>query len=404
MADEILFNKFELDRVVENHRSSMLSELDRMADDRLLNTDIAGLEDYCFNKFSLDFPELGEPRVDNARTKMTVGRYGGFDYGHGSVEVDAERFTLEVPFTGDKALFLSRANTWSSNPPYGTVRDGLLSYTVVERDPSSDKLNHEFDRFLTNVKQHLGWQKPTVEGWNSRLKGLVRDHISERRSRLEKTTSVASGLKFAMKYRRDAAATFSAPVTPKRIAPVLPPPKPGATPEPVLTPEAYRDILDTLQQMSEVMERSPHAYAGMDKETLRFQFLVPLNARFEGEARGEVFNYGGKTDILITYKGKNIFIAECKIWKGASALTEAIDQLLGYLSWRDTKTSLMIFNRNKGFSAVLDQIDPTVRAHPNFVFADGKRGETEFQYTFHHRDDPGRKLTLTVLAFDMPAE
>ena len=152
------------------------------------------------------------------------------------------------------------------------------------------------------------------------------------------------------------------------------------------------------------MERSPHAYAGMDEETLRFQFLVPLNARFEGEARGEVFNYGGKTDILITYKGRNVFIAECKIWKGAAALTEAIDQLQGYLSWRDTKTALMVFNRNKGFSNVLAQIDPIVRAHPNFIGADGTRGSTEFGYTFSHRDDPNRRLTLTVLAFDVPAK
>jgi hypothetical protein len=375
-----------------------------MPDDRLLNTDIVGLEDYCFDKYSLEFPELGEPSVDNGRTKMTVGRYGSFDYGHGTVEVDAERFTLEVPFTGDKDIFLCRANTWSSNPPYGTVRDGLLSFTVVERDPTSDKLNHEFERFLTNINQHLGWSKPTVEAWNNGLKDLVRSHVSDRRARLEKASGVASGLKFALKSRGDAAGTFSAPVTRKRIAPVLPPAKPGTAPEPVLTPEAYRDILDTLQQMSEVMERSPHAYAGMDEETLRFQFLVPLNAKFEGEARGEVFNYGGKTDILITYKGKNIFIAECKIWKGAVALTEAIDQLLGYLSWRDTKTALMVFNRNKGFTNVLEQIDPTVRAHPNFVSADGSRGSTEFRYTFTHRDDPGRKLTLTVLAFDIPSE
>lgn len=404
MADEILFNEHDLDRVVDYQRAQMLKELDDMSDERLLNTDIVGLVDYCFTKYSIDLPELGEPRVDNGRTKMTVGRYGGFDRGDGSVEVDAERFTLEVPFTGEKDLFFCRASTWGSSPPYGTVRDGLLSLTVVERNPSSDQLNQVFDRFLSDVKQYLGWQKSAVDSWNGNLRNLVQSHVAGRRGRLEQASSVASGLKFAMKSRGDAAATFSAPVAPKKIAPVLPPAKPGAAPEPVLTPEAYREILDTLQQMSEVMERSPLAYAGMDEETLRFQFLVPLNAKFQGEARGEVFNYGGKTDILITYNGRNIFIAECKIWKGAAALTEAIDQLLGYLSWRDNKTALMVFNRNKSFSSVLAQIDPTVRAHPNFVSADGTRGETEFRYTFSHRDDPERRLTVTVLAFDIPAE
>lgn len=403
-GDDILFWKAEIDNVVAAHRNAMNTELDRMADNRLLNTDIAELEEYCFQKYALDLPVLGEPRVDNDRTKMTVGRHGDFNFDYGQYQVDAERYTLEIPFTGDGDLFACKGNTFTHNPPRGTVRGNVLSMSIVDRNLSSERLNQEFDRFISNINEHLGWLKPSVEGWNNSLKGLVRDQASARRGRLEKANSVASGLKFAVKSRSDAAATFSAPIAPKKIAPVLPPAKPGAAPEPVLTPEAYRDVLDTLQQMSEVMERSPHAYAGMDEETLRFQFLVPLNARFEGEARGEVFNYGGKTDILITYKGKNIFVAECKIWKGASALSEAIDQLLGYLSWRDTKTALMVFNRNKGFSNVLSQIDPTVRTHPNFISADGTRGSTEFRYTFSHRDDPGRRLTLTVLAFDVPAE
>ena len=116
-----------------------------------------------------------------------------------------------------------------------------------------------------------------------------------------------------------------------------------------------------------------------------------------------MFNYGGKTDILITSRGRNIFIAECKFWKGAAGLIETIDQLLGYLSWRDTKAALLVFNRNKNFSAVLEQIDPIVRQHPNFVSADGQHGATEFRYTLHHRDDPKRHLALTVLCFDIPA-
>jgi hypothetical protein len=404
VSDDALFWKHDLILVVENQQKTMVGELDGMSDDRLLNTDLAALEEYCFDKYKLDLPELGEPQVDTGRTKMTVGRYGDFNFDNGSFEVDAERFTLEIPYTGDRDLFFCRGSTFNYSPPHGTVSGSMLSTTIVERDPSTDRLNQQFDKFLEDIRQHIGWLKPLVDGWNERLKGVVREHVSHRRARLEKSSSVAAGLKFSLKSRGDAAATFSAPVSRKRIAPVLPPAKPGAAPEPVLTPEAYRDILDTLQQMSEVMERSPHAYAGMDEETLRFQFLVPLNAKFEGEARGEVFNYGGKTDIQITYKGKNIFIAECKIWRGAAALTEAIDQLLGYLSWRDTKTSLLVFNRNKGFSTVLAQIDPTVRAHPNFVKADGTRGETEFRYTFSHRDDPERRLTVAVLAFDIPAE
>ena len=87
------------------------------------------------------------------------------------------------------------------------------------------------------------------------------------------------------------------------------------------------------------MERSPKAFRDMDEESLRWQFLVPLNSHYEGMATGETFNYTGKTDILIRYEGKNVFIAECKIWRGAEAFVETIDQLLGYTS-RNLSASL----------------------------------------------------------------
>lgn len=129
---------------------------------------------------------------------------------------------------------------------------------------------------------------------------------------------------------------------------------------------------------------------------------MPLNGHYEGAASGETFNYEGKTDILIRVDGKNIFIAECKFWGGPKQLLSTIDQLLGYTSWRDTKTAIIVFNRNKDFSKVLEAIPQAATTHPNYVRTVGKPRETEFQYAFSHRDDANRELILTVLAFDVP--
>ena len=113
-----------------------------------------------------------------------------------------------------------------------------------------------------------------------------------------------------------------------------------------------------------VMERSPKAFDGLDEEGIRSHFLVQLNGHYEGQATGETFNYQGKTDILIRSGDRNIFIAECKFWGGPQMLTQTIDQLLGYLSWRDFKTAILLFNRNRDFSKVLDSIPETVRDRP----------------------------------------
>lgn len=76
-----------------------------------------------------------------------------------------------------------------------------------------------------------------------------------------------------------------------------------------------------MQDMTLVMERSPDAFKTMNEEALRQHFLVQLNAQFEGKATGQTFNMAGKTDILLREGERNVFIAECKFWKGPKALS-----------------------------------------------------------------------------------
>lgn len=154
--------------------------------------------------------------------------------------------------------------------------------------------------------------------------------------------------------------------------------------------------------MAQVMERSPSAFSTMDEESLRSHFLVQLNGHYEGQATGETFSYEGKTDILIRSDGKNIFIAECKFWDGPKKLTKTINQLLGYSSWRDTKVAVIVFNRNKDFTNVLEVIKSTANEHPNCKRELDSHSETFFRFTFSHRDDANRELTLTIVAFDVP--
>ena len=165
----------------------------------------------------------------------------------------------------------------------------------------------------------------------------------------------------------------------------------------------YEHILSVVSNMVLVMERSPRAFQGMSEEDLRQHFLVQLNGHYEGQATGETFNFEGKTDILIRADGRNIFIAECKFWAGASTMSDALDQLLGYTSWRDTKTALLIFNRNRQMSTVLEKIPDVVRGHTNFKREVTYDSETGFRFILGHRDDLNREIILTVLAFDVPA-
>jgi hypothetical protein len=166
--------------------------------------------------------------------------------------------------------------------------------------------------------------------------------------------------------------------------------------------EDYGEILRIVSNMVRVMEQSPRAFVDMQEEDLRTHFLVQLNGQFAGGATGETFNFDGKTDILVKDRGGNVFIAECKIWRGAEELKSAIDQILGYVTWRDTKAALIIFNRNKNFSAVVGQLPTIVKTHPSYVRSLPYASESGCRVTLRHRDDPQREIMLTIMAFEVP--
>jgi len=188
----------------------------------------------------------------------------------------------------------------------------------------------------------------------------------------------------------------------RKIVPMRPTTQLSFKPEPVLDESEYQHILSVMDNMTKVMERSPHTFAYMDEEDIRQHFLVQLNGQYEGQATGETFNAEGKTDILIRSEGRNIFIAECKFWRGEKSFVEAVGQLLGYLTWRDTKTALVIFNKNKNLTSVIEKIKEVMDRHEHMKRGPKIEGATRLQYIFGNPGDPNREIAVTVMVYDIP--
>lgn len=89
-------------------------------------------------------------------------------------------------------------------------------------------------------------------------------------------------------------------------------------------------------------------------------------------------------------------------WNGEKLFLDKINQLLGYTSWRDTKTAILVFNRNVEFSKVVAQIPETAKKHRNFKGQVEYKSETGFRFILHHNEDKNRELVLTVLGFNVP--
>jgi len=287
----------------------------------------------------------------------------------------------------------------------GNLYNNNLILTVRGENLQTAQVNEQFEIRLKEIEEYLCYQRAMADTHRQSLAPRLRPEIEARKKKLLDSRKMISGLAFPIRARPDAPKTYVAPVV-RRTIPTAAPRKTTEpfAPEPVLDDTNYEHILGVIDNMAHVMERSPSAFMDSGEEALRQHFLVQLNGHYQGAATGETFNFTGKTDILIRVNGKNIFIAECKFWAGEKVFRETIDQLLRYLSWRDTKVAAIIFNRNRNFSAVLKTIQEAVPKHPHLKRALPKRGESSFRYVFGNPTDHNRELILTVMAFEIPNE
>ena len=183
------------------------------------------------------------------------------------------------------------------------------------------------------------------------------------------------------------------------------PPRSGLKPEPGITDEIYDRILQCIRHQGRTFERTPSTYAVHGEEGLRDIVLSQLNGYFQGEAMSEAFRCKGKTDICIEQDNRAAFIGECKLWSGSKGLSDALNQLLGYLTWRDSKAALIIFNKkNKNFTKIrTDTMPETLQKHRLFLrnLPCQQDGEGEWRIQTRSAEDEGRRVTVHVFIFDI---
>ena len=403
----LLFVTHDLDHSLRSTMQSMRQEVEGLDENRLLNTAPEDLKRYLVEKYGVTPITLLRDQWyvfdQDMQIDVRHDRMRSIDDRSRPAMVPGERIEVRVPFEGETELFYSKADTTTLNPPRAVIENSEL---VLRYDTPSDQprdVRPLVDHVLADIEQHLRWQRPMIDAHNAALAGSAEQAIQQRRARLLARSQRVEALGIPVRRREDAPKTYAIPTVRRKATPILPPATTAQfKPEPIWTMEMYEQALKIMQDMTLVMERSPDAFKGMDEEALRQHFLVQLNGQFEGKATGETFNMAGKTDILLREGDRNVFIAECKFWKGPKAFGEAIDQLLGYATWRDGKTAILVFNRGVETSTVLGGIDTIAKAHANFKRTVEWPHESGFRYVFHGNGDKNRELILTVLVFHVP--
>lgn len=405
-TEGILFNEYELRQALLNCDEEMAKEINSFDKNYILNVNVDDCSQYLADKYRIDpvIIHREKTQVSHRETEVDV-RHDQNRFIRDKSNpfyVKGTSITFAVPFEGDRNLFFCRGSIISYSPPRAEITKDEILITYAEADPNAEAIKADFERTIGPIENHMKDIVKEVDSFNRGLKANAKGKIEARKARLLKEQGIVAALGYPIKETSGIPKTFAVPEVKRKV--LIQKPAAATTPfapEPTLDMANYEAILKIISDMVLVMERSPKAFINMKEEDLRQHFLVQLNGHFEGEATGETFNFDGKTDILIRSNGKNIFIAECMYWNGEKSLLDKIDQLLGYTSWRDTKTAILVFNRNVEFSKVVSQISEAVKKHGNFKGQVEYKSETGFRFILHHNEDKNRELILTVLGFNV---
>jgi len=370
------------------------ADIERLSPAEVAAADVDALATQLAERYKVTCPVLRDSDVSLDPPPFSPGQ-------------DSLQVSVYVPYTGDMAMF----NCHGTNYPIITapieVRPNSLVVRVRVERRDIQALPNTVQRLIGQINSGLDDINRQLNVFNPDLKNQAAHMIRARQAAYASHNSFLSGLGqtgFEIRRRDDGREALIVPIKPRVIN--VPPLQKAGQPqkEPELSLADYDAILDVIQAMAKVYERSPSVFRTMDEEHLRTILLVGLNGIFKGDATGETFNGEGKNDILIRVNDNNIFIAECLFWDGEAKFKKKItEQLLRYATWRDSKLAAIVFNRKQNFTAVVDKMRAVTAQFDHRVAEMCYSAPHSCRHRFQRADDPQRQFILTCMAFEVPA-
>ncbi len=413
MGREVLFSDGNLYDWLRARLRRAVEEASAILGDRVLSVPEADLLEELVERYRVDPPVLHvdhryTPGAQDVRIDVSQDPRRAIWDKTRPYYVQGTRYEVRIPFEGDAELFRLRPSTWRTVFPFGRVEGQEL---VVWYEAPADSLDPQcFEQEINGnvglIQEYLQWIMDECIGFNRQLEQQLEGAIRRRKEKVLQDRQLEAYLRIPVQRRPDPSPVFSVPVRPRRRPVTVQDTRSGGTqpfvPEPAVSAEDYADILKVIRSWRDLVERLPRTFQTMPESVLRDILLVVLNNQF-GPVGAEVFSRNGKTDIFLWHERGAVFIAECKIWEGPKAFRKAVDQLLGYLVWRDTKSALIVVVRNRNVSAVQSWADQVLKQHPNY-----KRQAHDVAgfpvYVLHHEGDRAREIHVALVLVAVPAD
>lgn len=384
-----------LDEYLRGRLRRALDELAAMEPDLLLseNVDIlvaALLEMHMPKEISVDWGNPSRRPITEITTQIRDEFHR--DQIHA---VPASKVVVTFPISGTTEMLGYQASTFGVSRQRATISGGNVIVEVVERTLNTAAIQREIDAVKRDIDKRVDWANADLAKFQPTAEEAIRSAHANRKQRVLNDRALEDAL--GIPVRTSDAPRPPVPARRKQLTLRNRRAQAGFVPEPLLEEATYQDVLDVVRSWANSLERTPATASKLHEEHIRDLLLGTLNGYWEGAAGGELFNGSGKTDILIREHDRNVFIAECKIWRGPKAVAEALDQLLSYLVWRDSKAALVMFIRTGDPGATIEKLHSAVEGHPRHALTkDGADPKSRVDYILT-ADEEGRRVSLAVL-------
>lgn len=403
------FNGNRASAVFEAQGNKCKNAIASLTAGKMDQTDREAWVDYFVSKYEivpLDIhPETMQLEIEEKTVQVYNQWSRVFPYESEYINRPGIRTTCQVEFSGDSSLFevVPTTHTLSSftadrieKPGKNGVGYLVLSFELTQEEASSDSIQSHFKNEIASFKQEADRVNADARAFNQSLRPLVEGAVDARIKQLDKLASIKQELNIPLSRIKDAPMAKPVPMPRKKVTFNEPKPSNDESPAYSIADGDFRHITEVIDNLCSVMEAAPGSYCSFGEEQLRDHLLSVLNTHYDN-ATGETFRNHGKTDILIPFENHAAYIAECKCWHGKKKFQDAIAQLFSYTTWRDTKVSIVVFNKSvRNFDTVMSAIDSEL-----MKIAFGVSREDHSRWSCSIQNDDGRIMHVTVQAFNL---
>ena len=408
-------NRKTTDNFFDEIKQKITGEIQQLSDDEILNADYDELYNYYYQKNVIEKITLFLEHIDISFTETKVQRPSyGYRTNHEYVDVDGYKISYEIPFEGDKRLFQYVPSTFYSSglPEYFTIdgRNGeyskilySISYAKHEipenanEDFAKTQFNSKYDLHINNINN----LNNDANRFIASLEHIIKNALNARKQKVNDFINLSKKLDIPLKKNPNAPNVK--PILLKKVIKTLPQMPKKKQPETysAISDNDYTNIRQIISLAGFSFEKAARSFSSFSEETLSDIIIASLNTHYLGTATRETFSKNGKTDIHLPFDNKSAYIAECKIWHGEESFKKAIEQLFSYTTWRNVKTSLIIFNKeNKDFRKVLKTIQ-TILEKDELCKNKIQPKENEWLCDFIKDKENQSLITVQIIVFDL---